>query len=98
MSQSLKPSPEVEKGPVGVPRPRADLEDELWTDCGEVKDIPNLADFPATTQAIIHKYRDMFKTSLSKARKIKCEPVHLELNPNIPIPLPATKCRPVPIH
>ena len=91
-------SPEANQGPVRVPRPRADLEDELWTDCGKVKDIPNLADFTATTQAIFHKYGDIFKTLLSKDRKMKCEPVHLELDTNIPIPPPATKCRLVPIH
>ena len=84
--------------PLSIPKTRVNLEEELWSDCGEVKDIPHIEDFPATTRAILFKYGNVFKTSLSKARKMKCEPVHLELDPDIPIPPPATKCHSVPVH
>ena len=63
-----------------------------------MKDIPRIDEFPATTRAILFKYGDVLKTLFSKARKMNCEPVHLELDPDILIPPPATKCRSIPIH
>ena len=59
-----------EEPPVSIPRTRVNLEEELWYDCREVKDIPHIEDFPATTRAILFKYSNVFKTSLSKARKM----------------------------
>ena len=84
--------------PVGIPRTRVNLDEELWSNCGEVHDIPHIKDFPESMRNILYKYRDVFKNSLSKARKRRTEPVHLELDPDIPILAPATKCRAVPIH
>ena len=88
----------VEKPPVGIPRERVNLEDELWSDCGQVTDIPHIDKFPATTRATLFKYGDVFEILLSKVRKLNCKPVHLELDPDIPIPPPATKCRSIPIN
>ena len=84
--------------PVGIPRTRVNLDKELWSDTGEVRDIPHIKSFPESTRNILYKYGDVFKTSLSKARKMKTEPIKLELDPDIPIPPPATKCRNIPIH
>ena len=79
--------------PVGIPRTRVNLGEELWSDCGEVH-----KEFPESMRNILYKYGDVFKTSLSKARKMWTEPIKLELDPDIPIPLPAAKCRAIPIH
>ena len=84
--------------PVGIPRTRVNLDEELWSDTGQVRDIPHIKSFPESTRNIIYKYGDVFKNSLSKARKMKTEPIKLELDPDIPIPPPATKCRSIPIH
>ena len=84
--------------PVCIPRTRVNLDEELWQDTGEVHDIPKLDTFPEETRQILLKYGDVFKSSLSKARKIKTEPIKLEIDPNIPKPRPATKCRSVPLH
>ena len=83
---------------VGIPRTRVNLDDELWIDMGEVHDIPHIEEFPEDTRNILLKYGDVFKTSLSKARKIKSEPIKLEIDPKIPVPPPATKCCSVPLH
>ena len=92
------PPTEQSTTPIGIPRTRVNLDEELWTDSGEVHDIPNLDSFPEDTRNILLKYGDVFKTSLSKARKMKTEPIKLEIDPDIPVPPPATKCRTVPLH
>ena len=87
-----------DESPLSIPRTHLNLDKELWSYCGEVHDIPHIEDYPASTRAILFKYGDVFKNSLSKARKIKCKPVHLEIDPDIPVPPPATKCCTVPLH
>ena len=84
--------------PIGIPRTRVNLDEELWQDNGEVHNIPKLDTFPEETRQILLKYGDVFKSSLSKARKMKTEPIKLEIDPDIPRPHPATKCRTVPLH
>ena len=84
--------------PVCIPRTRVNLDEELWQDTGEVHDIPKLDTFPEETRQILLKYGDVFKSSLSKARKMKTEPIKPEIDPDIPKPRPATKCRSVPLH
>ena len=84
--------------PVRIPRTRVNLDEELWQDTGEVHDIPKLDTFPEETRQILLKYGDVFKSSLSKARKMKTEPIKLEIDPDIPKPHPATKCRSMPLH
>ena len=84
--------------PVGIPRKRVNLDEELWTDTGEVHDIPHIDEFPEDARNILLKYGDVFKTNLSKARKMKTEPIKLEIDPKIPVPPPAIKCHSVPLH
>ena len=84
--------------PIGIPRTRVNLDEELWQDNGEVHDIPKLDTFPKEKKKILLKYGDVFKSSLSKARKMKTEPIKLEIDPDIPRPHPATKCHTVPLH
>ena len=57
--------------PVRIPRTRVNLDEELWQDTGEVHDIPKLDTFPEETRQILLKYGNVFKSSLSKARKMK---------------------------
>ena len=76
--------------PVRIPRTRVNLDKELWQDTGEVHDIPKLDTFPEETRQILLKYGDVFNSSLSKARKMKTEPIKLEIDPDIPKPRPAT--------
>ena len=70
----------------------------MWQDNGEVYNIPKLDSFPEETRKILLKYGDAFKSSLSKARKMKTEPIKLEIDPDIPRPHLATKCRTMPLH
>ena len=54
-------------------KPHVNLDEELWQDHGEVHDIPKLDTFPEETKKILLKYGDVFKSSLSKARKMKTQ-------------------------
>ena len=47
--------------PIGIPRTRVNLEEDLWQDNGEVHDIPKLDTFPEETRQILLKYGDVFK-------------------------------------
>ena len=58
-----------ETPPPSIPRARVNLNEELWSDPGEVLDIPHINDFPDSTRAILYKYGDVFKNFLKQSKK-----------------------------
>ena len=63
-----------------------------------VHDIPGLEDMPPVIRETLLKHRSVFANELSASRKIKCDPLHLQVRAGAEMPPKCHRARPVHHH
>ena len=72
------------------------LAEQLWSNLGEVEDVPQLHSLPAPLREVLLQYRKVFATNLSSERKMHCEPVKVRLREGEGAPRPSYRSKPTP--